>query len=212
MDAGKTWQAAPGQPTQYRPTHMVMVPDGILYLSYGTSPGPSRMTDGPIWKFEPASGAWSDITPVKPDPAQNQTFGYAAAAVDSYNPRVAIASAFGRMNGNGGEDDMFRTIDGGAHWKPVFGGTSATGGAGTFDNTLAPYVTRTPIHWMFDIEIDPADSNHAMFTTGYGGWETFNLTAMDAKQPTRWSVMATGIEETVPLDLCSPTKVVLNFP
>jgi hypothetical protein len=65
---------------------------------------------------------------------------------------------------------------------------------------------RTPIHWMFDIEIDPADPKHAMFTTGYGGWETFNLTNMDANQPTRWSVMATGIEETVPLDLCSPTK------
>ena len=205
-DAGGTWQAVPGQPTQYRPTHMVMASDGTLYLSYGTSPGPSRMTDGAIWKFDPASGAWSDITPVKPDPAQNQTFGYAAVAVDSHNPRVAIASTFGRMNGNGGEDDMFRTIDGGAHWKPVFGGTAATGGAGTFDNALAPYVTRTPIHWMFDIEIDPADSSHAMFTTGYGGWETFNLTAMDANQPTRWSVMAAGIEETVPLDLCSPTK------
>ena len=88
----------------------------------------------------------------------------------------------------------------------MFGGTAATGGAGTFDSSLAPYVTRTPIHWMFDIEIDPADSRHAMFTTGYGGWETFNLTDMDANQPTRWSVMATGIEETVPLDLCSPTK------
>jgi photosystem II stability/assembly factor-like uncharacterized protein len=205
-DAGKTWQAVPGQPTQYRPTHMVMASDGILYLSYGTSPGPSRMTDGAVWKFDPRSAAWSDITPVKPDPAQNQAFGYAAVAVDSHNPRVIIASTFGRMNGNGGEDDMFRTIDGGAHWKPVFGGTAATGGAGTFDSSLAPYVARTPIHWMFDIEIDPADSRHAMFTTGYGGWETFNLTAMDANQPTRWSVMATGIEETVPLDLCSPTK------
>jgi photosystem II stability/assembly factor-like uncharacterized protein len=205
-DAGKTWQAVPGQPTQYRPTHMVMASDGILYLSYGTSPGPSRMTDGAVWKFDPASGAWSDITPVKPDAAQNQTFGYAAVAVDSHNPRVLIASTFGRMNGNGGEDDMFRSIDGGAHWKPVFGGTAATGGAGTFDGSLAPYVMRTPIHWMFDIEIDPADPKHAMFTTGYGGWETFNLTNMDANQPTRWSVMATGIEETVPLDLCSPTK------
>ncbi len=68
--------------------------------------------------------------------------------------------------------------------------------------TAASY-NRTPIHWMFDIEIDPADSTHAMFTTGYGGWETFDLTDMDANKPTRWSVMATGIEGTVPLDLCS---------
>jgi photosystem II stability/assembly factor-like uncharacterized protein len=205
-DAGETWQAVPGQPKQYRPTHMVMAADGILYLSYGTSPGPSKMNDGAVWKFDPKSGAWSDITPVKPDAAHNQTFGYAAVAADAHHPRVVIASTFGRMNGNGGEDDMFRSIDGGATWKPVFGGTAAAGGAGTFDSTLAPYVARTPIHWMFDIEIDPADSKHAMFTTGYGGWETFNLTDMDANKPTRWSVMATGIEETVPLDLCSPTK------
>ena len=205
-DAGETWQAVPGQPKQYRPTHMVMASDGMLYLSYGTSPGPSKMNDGAVWKFDPKSGAWTDITPVKPDAAHNQTFGYAAVAVDSHRPRVVIASTFGRMNGNGGEDDMFRSIDGGATWKPVFGGAAAAGGAGTFDSTLAPYVARTPIHWMFDIEIDPADSRHAMFTTGYGGWETFNLTDMDANKPTRWSVMATGIEETVPLDLCSPTK------
>ena len=206
-DSGKTWQPVPGQPTQYRPTHMVMASDGVLYLSYGTSPGPSRMSDGAVWKFDPKSTTWTDITPVKPDPAQNQAFGYAAVAVDSHNPRVVIASTFGpRMNGNGGEDDMFRSTDAGATWKPVFGGTADKGGAGTFDNALAPYVTRTPIHWLFDIEIDPADSKHAMFTTGYGGWETFDLTDMDANKPTRWSVMATGIEETVPLELCSPTK------
>ena len=205
-DGGASWRAVPGQPTQYRPTHMVLAADGTLYLSYGTSPGASRMSDGAVWKFDPASGAWSDITPVKPDAARNQAFGYAAVAVDAQHPRVLIASTYGRMNGNGGEDDLFRSIDGGATWKPVLGGTAATGGAGTFDNALAPYVTRTPIHWMFDIEIDPADSKHAMFTTGYGGWETFNLTNVDANQPTRWSVVSSGIEETVPLELCSPAK------
>jgi hypothetical protein len=39
---------------------MVMASDGTLYLSYGTAPGPSRMTDGAIWKFDPASGTWSE--------------------------------------------------------------------------------------------------------------------------------------------------------
>ena len=69
-DAGKTWQPVPGQPTQYRPTHMVMASDGTLYLSYGTAPGPSSMTDGGVWKLDTKSGAWTEITPVKPD-AQN---------------------------------------------------------------------------------------------------------------------------------------------
>ena len=198
-DAGKTWQSVPGQPTQYRPTHMVMASDGTLYLSYGTAPGPSRMTAGGVWKLDTRSGAWTEITPVKPD-AKNEAFGWAAVSVDAHNPKVAIASTFGRVNSAGGEDEMFRTIDGGQTWKAVFGS------GGTFDYKLAPYTATTPIHWMFDIEIDPADAKHAMFTTGYGGWETFNLTDMDAGKPTKWSIMAPGIEQTAELDMASPTK------
>ena len=64
----------------------------------------------------------------------------------------------------------------------------------------------TPIHWLFDIEIDPFDSDHALFTTGYGGYETFDLGDVDAGRPTKWSVMSSGIEETVALDLLSPPR------
>jgi photosystem II stability/assembly factor-like uncharacterized protein len=199
-DSGKTWQPVAGQPTKYRPTHAVLASDGTMYVSYGSSPGPTRMTDGAVWKLNTKTGEWTEITPDKPDPENNKRWGYAAVSVDARNPRVVIASSFNRMNGAGGEDDIFRSVDAGKTWKPVFGG------GGTFDNALAPYVTRTPIHWLFDIEIDPADPRHAMFTTGYGGWETFNLTDMDAGKPTKWSIMSTGIEETVALELVSPTK------
>ena len=200
-DSGKTWQPVPGQPTQYRPTHMVMASDGTLYLSYGTGPGPSGMTAGGVWKLDTKSGAWTEITPVKPD-ANNPAFGWAAVSVDAHNPNAVIASTFGRRNSAGGEDELYRTIDGGKTWKAVFGG----GGGGTYDFSLAPYTATTPIHWMFDIEIDPADPKHAMFTTGYGGWETFNLTDLDAGKPTRWSIMASGIEQTAELEMASPTK------
>jgi hypothetical protein len=160
------------------------------------------MTDGGVWKLDTKSGAWTEITPLKPDASKKESFGWAAVAVDAHNPKVAIASTFGRMNGAGGEDDMFRTIDGGKTWKAVFGG----GGGGTYDFSLAPYTATTPIHWMFDIEIDPVDGQHAMFTTGYGGWETFNLTDLDAGKPTGWSIMASGIEQTAELEMASPTK------
>jgi hypothetical protein len=91
-------------------------------------------------------------------------------------------------------------LDGGKSWNKVFAG------GGTFDYSLAPYVKRTGVHWMFDIEIDPANPDHALFTTGYGGHETFNLSDMDKGKPTKWSVMSTGIEETVALELLSPGK------
>jgi photosystem II stability/assembly factor-like uncharacterized protein len=199
IDAGKTWQAVPGQPTQYRPHRAVLASDGNLYIAYGTVPGPWRMTDGAVWKLDTKSGQWTDVTPEKPEPGE-KGFGYVGISVDAHNPQVLIASTFDRWHSGRGNDDIFRSIDGGKTWKAVFGS------GGTYDASLAPYVADTGIHWLFDIEIDPFNSNHAIFTTGYGGWETFDLTDMDRNQTTKWSVMSTGIEETVALELLSPPK------
>jgi photosystem II stability/assembly factor-like uncharacterized protein len=199
IDAGDSWRAVPGQPTQYRPHRAVLASDGNLYIAYGKVPGPWRMTDGAVWKLNTESGQWTDVTPEKPDPGE-KGFGYIGVSVDAHNPQVLIASSFDRWHSGRGNDDIFRSTDGGRTWKLVFGS------GGTFDASLAPYVADTPIHWLFDIEIDPCNSNHAMFTTGYGGWETFDLTDMDRDQATKWSVMSTGIEETVALDLLSPPK------
>ncbi len=195
-DAGKTWQAIPGQPTQYRPTHGILASDGTLYLSYGTNGGPGPMKNGAVWKLNTKTGQWTDITPDKP--TDTAAFGYAAVSVDARNPKVLIVSSYARYMKPGG-DEIFRSTDGGKTWKPVLSGA-------TFDYSLAPYLKATPLHWFFDIEIDPLNPDHAMFTTGYGGWETFNLTAADSGKPTTWSVMSTGIEETVALELLSPAK------
>ncbi len=192
-DAGSTWQPVPNEPTAYRPTRAALSSDGFLYVAYGTAPGPSPMTSGAVWKLNTRTGAWVDITPDRPA-AGSREFGYAAVSADARHPGTLIASTYGRPGG----DDLFRSIDGGASWKPIFAG------GGVLDYCLAPYVKATPIHWLFDVEIDPTDSNHAVFTTGYGGWETFDLDAADRGSPTHWSIMAQGIEESVPLDLASP--------
>ena len=87
---------------------------------------------------------------------------------DSRNPKHLIASTHS-LGGKHGykSDEMFRTTDGGKSWKPIF----KTGYE--YDYSKAPYTKVAPLHWMFDIEIDPTDAEHAMFTTGFGGWETF---------------------------------------
>ena len=196
-DGGSTWRSIPGEPKAYRPTRAALSSDGFLYVAYGTAPGPSRMTDGAIWKLDTRSGAWTEITPEHPV-AGSREFGYAAVSVDEQRPRTLIVSTFLRPGSEGG-DDIFRSTDGGAHWKPIFGS------GGVLDYRLAPYVKGTPIHWLFDIEIDPTNSDHAIFTTGYGGWETYDLTEADRNKPTHWRILARGIEESVPLDLNSPT-------
>jgi hypothetical protein len=197
-DGSATWSPIPGEPTQYRPTRAALSSDGFLYAAYGTAPGPSRMTSGALWKLDTRTGAWTEITPERPVPGSRE-FGYAAVSVDAQHPRTIIASTYDRPGG----DNIFRSVDGGATWKPIFGSGRA---GGALVSSLAPYVTSTPIHWLFDIEIDPTNSNHAVFTTGYGGWETFDLAAADHGKPTHWRVFAQGIEESVALDLVSPGR------
>jgi photosystem II stability/assembly factor-like uncharacterized protein len=197
-DAGMTWKIIPGQPVQYRPTHAILASNGTMYLTYGNTPGPSNMSDGAVWKLNTKTNEWNDITPDKPD-IKSRPFGYAAVSVDAKNPDVIIASCYHRYGIANGED-IFRSLDAGKTWKQVFGSGAK------MDSSLAPYTARTGIHWLFDIEIDPFNPDHAMFTTGYGGHETFNLTDLDRGIPTRWSIMSSGIEETVALDLLSPPK------
>ena len=193
-DGGSTWRVVPGQPTQYRPNHAARASDGNLFISYGTDPGPMPMVDGAVWKLDPRGNTWTDVTPDKPSP--KRPFGYAAVTVDARNPKLVLATSFYRPKG----EEVFRSTDGGATWKPVFGS------GGVFDYSLAPYVKDTDIHWLFDVEIDPSNAEHAMFTTGYGGWETYDLANLDKNVPTHWSVMSPGIEETVALALYSPTR------
>ena len=195
-DDGATWQPVPGQPTAFRPTHAVLASDGMLYITYSDNPGPSSSSNGAVWKLNTKTDLWTEITPDKPD--ANRRFGYAAVSVDAQHPQTLIVSTYNRYSAGG--EEIFRSRDGGTNWKTVF----KTGKI--FDNSLAPYVEQTGIHWLFDIEIDPFDSNHAMFTTGYGGHETFDLTDVDSDKWTTWSVMSTGIEETVALELASPPK------
>lgn len=201
-DDGKTWQAVQGQPQRLRPTHMVLSADQKLYLSYADAPGPSQMRDGYVCSYDLKTGAWRDITPFKGVDSEPIGFGYAAIAVDAQNPQHLITSTHSLWGKYGfGDDELFRTTDGGQHWTPIFKHGHE------YDCTLAPYTEMAPLHWMFDIEIDPLDSDHAFITTGFGGWETFNLSAASQKNgKVRWSLLSKGIEETVPLELyCPPT-------
>lgn len=193
-NGGESWEEVPGAPRDNRPNHMVRSADGHIYVSYGSDPGPWGMTDGSVWKYNPIQEKWTDITPDRPD--AERKFGYVAVAVDPRQPQTILTTTFFYPGG----EEIFRSTDAGASWKPVFRG------GGTFNDSLAPYTRHTGIHWLFDIEINPHNSDHAIFTTGYGGHETFNLTEVDRNKPTTWHIMSSGIEETVPLELLSPPE------
>lgn len=194
-DAGASWTSVTGQPGGLRPNRMALSADGLVYVSYGREPGPDSMTDGAVWKHDPRSGKWTDITPIKPS-AEKKPFGYGAVAVDPNHPGTVLATTFCRWALN---DEIFRSTDGGSHWRPLLGGA-------VWDDNGFPWTSVRRPHWIGDVEVDPFDPDHAFFTTGYGIWEGLNLTRTDAGEAARWVFADEGLEETVPLGLASPPE------
>lgn len=196
-DGGDTWKAVSGQPTRLRPTHAVLSADNMIYVSYADTPGPSAYSDGYVYSYDIVKGEWKNISPIKADTAIG--FGYAAVAVSRQKPNVIVTTTHYLGNKYGlYQEEIFYSEDMGVNWKPLF-----TSGF-EYDHSLAPYTAMAPLHWMFDVEIDPFDSNHLMFVTGFGGWETFNLSDINTERNVRFSIMSQGIEETVPLELYCP--------
>jgi len=196
-DGGKSWLAVAGQPGGLRPNHMARASDGRLYVSYGDEPGPNTMNDGAVWRYAPASGQWTDITPaLQSSDTEGDGFGWGAVAVDPRDPDVVVATTFCRY---GPYDDIYRSTDGGRSWTPLFARSQ-------FDHSASPWTEQARPHWMADIKINPFDSGEAMFVTGYGIWASRNLGASDGAGDTQvqWWFKDAGLEETVPLDLLSP--------
>ena len=196
-DAGKTWAAVPGQPTGLRPNHMVRDSRGDFLISYGDEPGPDRMNNGALWRWSPASSAWTDITPApQSTDGEGDGFGWGAVAVDASNPDVIVATTFNRW---APRDDIYRSTDGGKHWEAVFARSQ-------FDHSASPWTEQAKPHWMADIEIDPHDPDRVLFVTGYGLWASRDMTAFDRGGTVRWIFDDAGLDETVPLDLLSPPQ------
>ncbi len=196
-DAGATWTAVPGQPVGLRPNHLLLSPDGMLYLSYGREPGPNSMSDGAIWKCNPKASVWTDITPVRPEDF-DQPFGYGCVAADAQHPSTIMVTTFCHWKPH---DEIFRSTNGGAAWTQLWQTNKIV-----WDHSSAPYTAdRTP-HWMGTLVINPFNSDQVLFTTGFGIWSCSDVTGADSGKPTHWTFLDQGLEETVPLALISPPK------
>lgn len=195
-DGGASWEPVAGQPTGLRPSHMVRDARGRWLLSYGDEPGPNHMADGAVYRFDPADGSWTDITPLPRTPGRASGFGWGAVAVQADDADVIVASTFRRYQPG---DDLYRSLDGGRSWAPMFARSR-------FDHAQAPWTQDAKPHWMADIEIDPHDPERIWFVTGYGVWASRDARAFDAGGLVRWEFPQAGFEETVPLALLSPPR------
>lgn len=189
-DAGESFEPVEGAPLGMMPHHAALAPDGLLYLAYNDGPGPNDIRDGAIWRFDPQTDTWTDVSP--------RHGGFGAVAVDASRAGVVMASTIDLW----APDQIYRSIDGGGHWFEIAGAASKDPagaewlyfGDGTVDAT----------GWMGDLEIDPFNRSRVLYVTGWGVWWSDDVTNTDARLNARFAFQSDGLEETVTLDLAAP--------
>jgi xyloglucan-specific exo-beta-1,4-glucanase len=196
-DAGESWKPVPKQPAGFMPHHAAFDGAGTLYLTYANLPGPSDLTDGAVYKYEPKKQSFTNITPLAP--AGEDKFGYAGLAVDAAHPGTLMVTTLDRWAKG---DEIFRSTDGGKSYKPL-------NDKAEWDVAGAQYLFwhRDKLgkpHWVGDIDIDPFAPGHAMFVTGAGLWRSTDANAADTNKATHWTFSCEGLEETVVGALVSP--------
>jgi len=199
-DDGVTWQQVPGQPTllpdgeTLRPMRSALGPDGLFYVTYANSAGMGAIGNGAVYKLNTNDGTWTNITP--PDTPTNLWYGYVAVGVDARRNGTVMVGTWNRWSPG---DDIFRSTDGGATWRSLRQNAA-------FDTSLSPFLNNQSVFgtWNCSFEIDPFDSDHALYSGGSTVWATNDLTSMDSGETTHWYVGADGIEETVLHQVISP--------
>lgn len=201
-DAGRSFTRVPGLPEQV-PQRAVMARDRSLYVTFSTVAAgqgrENRTQTGSVWRRD-RNGQWTDITPIKPGPATG-SFGYAGIDVDPRVPTRVVVSTVDRWTPG---EEMLLSLDSGRTWQPL---------SETSRHNNAPYPWLADQMkrsgrlgwWIADLKIDPFDSSHLIYGTGYGLWETHNLGATQKDSPLLWEFSAKGMELTSATEIRSPS-------
>jgi xyloglucan-specific exo-beta-1,4-glucanase len=195
-DGGASFAPVAGTPPGMIAHHGVFDADGhTLYVTFANGPGPNGVTDGAVMALDMASGQWRDITPDRPGGAR-PPFGYAGVSAGA-RAGTLIVSTLNRWVGG---DTIWRSTDGGAHWRDL-------GALSHHDSQAFPWVRAfTPGPWpmgwwMSDAKLNPFNPDEAIYGTGGGLWVSRHLTSTTRID---WHFAARDVEETAVLDIASP--------
>ncbi|HYC86624.1 MAG TPA: BACON domain-containing carbohydrate-binding protein [Chryseosolibacter sp.] len=190
-NAGQSFTAVSGGPTELMPQRAI-VSGGFVYITYGNGAGPhghwavpEPFDLGQIWKYEIATGAWTNITP------SGFTRPFGGICADPTNPQRLIASTINTwmlQYGNAYGDRFLVTTNGGATW------TDIVSRGFTLDPNGVTWINGKAIHWTGSIEFDPFNPTRVMVTSGNGIFVNDNVEATNGI----WKFTVNGLEELVP--------------
>jgi xyloglucan-specific exo-beta-1,4-glucanase len=162
---------------------------GYLYLATRDTGGPYDGGKGDVWKYNTATGAWTQISPI-PSSSSDDYFGYSGLTIDRTNPNtIMVATQVSWWP----DVIFFRSTDGGATWTRIWDFTSYPNRSTryTMDISSVPWLTlganpqspeQTPkLGWMTEsLEIDPFDGNRFFYGTGATLYGATNLRNWDS--------------------------------
>ncbi|QUD90332.1 WD40/YVTN/BNR-like repeat-containing protein [Phenylobacterium montanum] len=209
-DGGASFGLVPGAPAQ-TPQHAVIGPDGFLYVAFSAGDGkgkgdinPSGIAVGGVWKMDLKSGAWTEISPIRPVLGSRQ-FGYSGIDVDPAHPGTVVVSTIDRWWPE--PDDIFLSRDGGAHWMGLSSQSH-------HDLTRFPWLSKDGAvndpgrhkmgSWTSDVKINPFNPDEMIYGTGGGLWMTRNLSAAGSGKPVEFDFADDNLEETATIAMVSP--------
>lgn len=192
-DNGDTWSEVPGHPGGTVGSEMMSLQgsfgaDGVFYSTWANATGPSNYASQyGVWKLSADATTWTSILP----PTGQGFFSGISA-----DPRVAGHVVVSTLMRWWPGDEIYRSTDGGTTWSAAL--RTSTRSAGN-----SPWSSSIGAHWITDIDIDPFNSDRAIFNNGFGLIRTTQLSATGSSRV--WTFFSEGLEELVPLGLLSPT-------
>ena len=194
-NGGANWTLVPGGPTNMITPRASLGTDGNLWINYDSGGyGPNGITAGQVWKLNTATLAWTHVTM----PATGG--GYGGICVDPQNPQHVVVTTLDWWN----PDKIFGTTNGGGAWTTV--GNNAGTNQTTYNDNGVKWTywcgnaNSGGMGWMGDVEINPFNSNNAIYTTGQGVYSTTNILSTPSTAIT-WSFTDYGLEETAIQDM-----------
>ncbi|TDZ53040.1 Xyloglucanase [Colletotrichum trifolii] len=207
-DAGATWGPVADQPAKFFPHKArLSVAEKVIYFTYSDGTGPYDGTLGGVFRYDLASGKWTDITPAS---GTDLYYGFGGLAVDAQKPGTIVVAT---LNSWYPDAQLFRSTDSGATWKKIwnYGADGKVVPQYTIGAKNAPWIETNFLNvdtkklgWMIEsLEIDPHDSDRWLYGTGvtiYGGHD---LTNWDKNKTVTIESLASGIEEMAISSLAS---------